>query len=278
MKKPDIFAYLDYRKFLADAFAGLKAENPKASYRSFAKDAGYTSPNLLQLIIEGKRKLAQDQIPGTIRGLGLNKQQADFFTHLVGFDQAKGFEDKNFYYQKIVRSRRYADAKPIEKGQFEYFDQWYNPAVRELLTHKDFTGDLNWIARRIHPRVTLSQVEKSVELLQALGLIRREGNGGRFVQTDSIISTPAEVASLAVANYHRSVLKLASEAIEDFSQGQRDLRSVTLGIPKSAYPALKGKLENFWSDLLALSEAHSEVEEVLQINLQLFPLTKVKGE
>ena len=70
---------------------------------------------------------------------------------------------------------------------------------------------------------------------------------------------------------------MASEAIEEFPQEKRDLRSVTLGIPKSAYPSLKRKLEDFWRELLALAETKSEVEEVLQINLQMFPLTKPKG-
>ena len=277
MKKPDIFAYLDYRKFLGDAFAELKAKHPRTSYRSFAKEAGYTSPNFLQLVIEGKRNLAPALFPGTIRALGCNKQQAEFFTNLVGFGQAKGFEEKNFHYQKILRSRNYVAAKPVEKSQFQYFDQWYHPVVRELLTHKGFTGDLHWIADRVYPRITLAQVEKSVELLQSLGLVKRERGDGRLVHTDSIVATPAEVGHLAVANYHRAVLQLASEAIEEFPQAERDLRSVTLGIPKSAYPALKSKLEDIWRDLLAMAETKAEVEEVLQINLQMFPLTRPKG-
>ena len=118
MKKPELFAYLDYRKFLKDAFEFMKAGDAKVSFRSFAKEAGYSSPNFLQLVIAGKRNLSPANLPGTVRTLRLNKQQSDFFANMVGFNQAEGFEEKNFHYQKMLRSQRYAEVSPIEKGQF----------------------------------------------------------------------------------------------------------------------------------------------------------------
>jgi uncharacterized protein (TIGR02147 family) len=278
MKKPDLFAYLDYRKFLKDAFEAMQARDPKISYRSMAKEAGFTSPNFLQLVISGKRNLSSAQLPGAVKALGLNKQEADFFANLVGFDQAKDFEEKNFHYQKMLRSRKYAATKAVEKGQFEYFDQWYHPAVRELLVHKDCDGSAAWVAERIHPRITAPQAEKSIELLQRLGLVKRDEAAGRWVQTDAIISTPAEVASLAIANYHRSVLKLASDSIEAFGSKERDLRAVTLGIPHSMFPEVKRRMEAFWRDLLSLADGAKGVEDVIQINLQLFPMAKDEGK
>lgn len=274
MQKPDIFAYLDYRKFLRDAFEAKKDGDGKVSYRSFAKEAGYTSPNFLQLVMAGNRNLSSANLPGTMRALGLNKQESEFFANMVGFEQARGFEEKNFHYQKMLRSRRYSEARPIDKGQFEYLDQWYHPAVRELLCHKDYTGRPAWIAEALHPRITLSQAEKSIDLLTRLGLVRRDEATGKWVLTEIQISTAPEVASLAVANYHRSMLRLAAESIEAFGPEDRELRSVTLGIPKARYAEVKRKMEVLWRELLELSEAAGPVEEVYQINMQSFPLTK----
>jgi uncharacterized protein (TIGR02147 family) len=277
MDRPDLFTYLDYRAYLRDAFAAMKAKDRKTSFRSFAKEAGYTSPNFLQLVTSGKRNLSSANLPGTLRALGLNKQESEFFANMVGFEQAQGFEEKNFHYQRMLRSRRYADAKPVEKGQYEYFEQWYHPAVREMLAHEGYDGNPAWIARRIHPGLTLAQVERSIELLSRLGMIARDATTGKWVQAEPLISTPAEVASLAVANYHRSVLKLASESIEAFEPDRRDLRAATLGIPKSAYPQVKRKMEELWREILALAQSGGKVEEVYQVNLQVFPLTKAEG-
>ena len=301
MQKPDIFAYLDYRKYLRVAFEAMQATAsegrtaasekrgpkgrtaPKAkaagasrikiSYRSFATEAGYSSPNLLQLIIAGDRDLAPALLPGTVRALKLNKQEAEFFADLVAFDRAEGFDEKTFHYQRMLRSRRHAEARPIEKRQFEYLEQWYHPVVRELVAHPGFDGTPDWIARRIHPRITSPQADKSLQLLERLGLIRRDEATGKLIQADIQISTAPEVASLAVANYHRSVLKLAEGSIEAFEGDRRDLRAVTLGIPKDKFPELKRKLEAFWRDLIDMANETGPVEEVYQVNLQAFPLT-----
>lgn len=274
MKKPDLFTYLDYRAYLKDAFASRQARDPKFSFRAFGKLAGYPSPNLLQLFISGRRDLGRTYLPGTIRALELNKQEADFFDNLVGFNQAEGFEEKNFHYQRMIRSRRYMTVKPVEKGQFEYFDQWYHPVVRELLVHRDFDGTMAWIAAQVIPPITVPQAEKSVELLESLGLIRRDPATGRWAHAEAVISTPAEVASLAVANYHRSVLRLAADSIEAFGPERRDLRAVTLGIPRSAFPDLKRRMEEFWRDLVALGDGRPEIDDVVQVSLQLFPLAR----
>lgn len=310
MQKPDIFAYLDYRKYLRDAFEAMKAAaqesratsegrtaakagpgpktrasakgrageaRGKVSYRSFAKEAGYSSPNLLQLILAGERDLAPAHVPGTVRALRLNKQESEFFADLVAFDRAEGFDEKTFHYQRMLRSRRHAEARPIEKGQFEYLEQWYHPVVRELVAHPAFDGTPEWIAARVHPRITAPQAEKSLQLLEQMGMIRRDAASGKLSQADAQISTAPEVASLAVANYHRSVLKLAEGSIEAFDGDRRDLRAVTLGIPKDKFPELKRKLEAFWREVLDMSAAAGPVEEVYQVNLQAFPLTRTEA-
>jgi uncharacterized protein (TIGR02147 family) len=277
MDKPDLFTYLDYRKYLKDAFEAMKAADPKVSYRSVAKQAGYTSPNLLQLIIAGKRDLASANLAGTARAFGLNKQESGFLADLVGFGHSGDFEEKNFHYQRMIRTRRYAATKPVEKGQFEYLDQWYHPVVRELLAHPGFDGTPQWIAARIRPRITASQAEKSLDLLVRLGLARRDPASGQWSQADASISTPAEVASLAVANYHRALLKLASDSIEAYPPQERDIRAVTLGIPRSAVPELKRRMEEFWRDLLSTADGKGPVEDVVQVNLQLFPVSRAEG-
>ncbi len=282
MAKPDLFAYLDYRKYLRDAFEALRAAAPrgrgKVSYRSFAQQAGFSSPNLLQLILAGKRDLAPSNIPGTARALGLNRQESAFFSDLVAFDRAEVFEEKNFHYQRMLRSRKHADARPIDKERFEYLDQWYHPAVRELAVHPGFDGDPAWIAHRLQPRITVAQAEKSLELLVRLGLLRRGEADGRYAQTDASISTAPEIASLAVANYHRSVLKLAEASLEAFDGNRRDLRSVTLGIPRDKLPELKRKLEGFWREIQDLGSGPGPVEDVIQVNVQAFPLTRTEDE
>ncbi|MBN8556001.1 MAG: TIGR02147 family protein, partial [Deltaproteobacteria bacterium] len=57
VSKPNIFSYLDYRRFLGDYYAENKKQNPSFSLRYFGQMAGLRSYNYLKLVIEGKRNL-----------------------------------------------------------------------------------------------------------------------------------------------------------------------------------------------------------------------------
>lgn len=272
--KPDIFTYLDYRAFLNDAFAGIKSGSPRLSFRTFAKKAGFTSPNFLQMVIQGKRNLSTTYQVITAKAFKLNKQETDFFQNLVGYGQAKSHEEKDLFYQRILKSGRYATAKTLDRSQYEFFSHWYIPVVRELLTHEDFPGDDAWIADRIHPRITPAQVGSARGLLEKLGLIRKNPGDGTWAFTSAVVSTESEVIDLALRNYHMAAIQLGHDAIKGFPPEQRDIRSVTIGIPESAYGELKARVEGMWKDILAFAAQYGKAESVYQVNLQMFPLTR----
>ncbi len=274
---PDIYAYLDYRQYLRDAFAALKEARPELSYRAFAREAGYTSPNYLQFVIRGERDLSAAHVAGTVRALGLRKRKAEYLAALVDFNQARAHEDKNLQYRRLMRARPYAPSRSSEaagKLEYRFFEKWHNPVIRELLVHRECNGNLEWIAGRIHPRVPLAEVERSVKLLEETGLVKKDETTGKWFQTETVLRTPSQVASLAAANYQRSMIRLGSEAIASFSPQERDVRSVTLGISKSTYRSIQRRMESMWNELMALAANPEPVEEVCQVNLQLFPLTK----
>ncbi len=272
--KLNIFGYLDFRKYLEDVFAAHKAANPKFSYRAFSQKAGLSSPNFLQLVLAGKRKPTTSNIFALGKALSLTRQETDFLTHLISFNEAKTHEEKNSHYQRMLRIGPYSGVNPIHKDQYEYFSQWYNPVVRELLTHKKFTGDLAWIARKINPAISEAQTEKSVETLKKLGLIAYDEDAEKWLPAQTVISTQAQVASVAAAQYHKAMIQFGMDALDRTESGQRDIRSVTLGVSLDGFQEIKSRMENFWKEILAFAVTQNEVEAVYQVNLQLFPLTR----
>lgn len=272
--KPDIFEYLDYRLYLKDAFEALKAAAPRLSYRSFAAHAGFTSPNFLQQVIKGTRPLNSTHLVAAAKAFKLNKQETEFFQYLVGYGQARSADEKNLFYQKVLRNKRYVSIRTLDKRQYDFFSQWYVPVVRELLVHPDGMGDSAWIADRIFPRVSVSQVEKAKELLLQLGLARREEEGGRWLIVDAVVRTESEATNLAFRNYHMSAIQLAHDAVKQFPPTERDIRSVTIGLTEAGYADLKARMEMVWKDVLEFAGSQREVDRVYQVNLQVFPLVK----
>lgn len=268
------FVYTDYREFLRDWYKKAKAEC-HFSFRVFSKRAGFTSPNFFKLVMDGERNLTEESLGKFVQGLGLNKQESEFFRNLVFFTQAKNHEERDHFYRLLLQSRKYNELKPIEKHQYEYCAEWYHAVIRELVTSPESDGTPEWIAEKLFPHVSVDEVRRSINLLARLGFIERREDGG-WMQTTSILSTGAEVASVALLNYHKRLLDLAKEILESAPASQRDISSLTLGIPEDAVPMLKKKIQEFRQEILKLVSTAGETKDVVQLNIQLLPVTRGK--
>lgn len=273
--KVNLFEYRDYRFFLRDWYSASK-KGRAFSLRVFSKRAGFGSPSFFKLVTEGKRNLTEKSLPKFMMGLGLNKQEGDFFRNLVFFNQAASHQDKDFYYQNLLRSKKFSQLKPIEKSQYEYYSTWYHPVIRELVISKDYDGTAEWVASRVFPAITTQQAEKSVELLEKLGFIERTAPN-QWRQATPLLSTGPEVISFVVHNYHQQLLDVTKEVIEKLSLENRDVSSVTLGVVAERIPQLKKEIQEFRQRIMKLVSNDSHPEEVFQLNIQFFPLTRRAG-
>ncbi len=270
---PSVYLYLDYRQYFADVFEEKKRIIKSFSYRNFARLAGSTSPNLLQLIKARKLNISNAQVSALAKSLGLDSNEEKYLETIVAFDHVKTHQEKDKYFQRILVTREYKSIKTIEKKQYDYFSHWYNPVVRELVTSRQYPDDPAWIADRIVPKVTLSKVKKSIELLNTLGLIEYITGKKKWVCTDRTISTPSEVLSMAIVRYSQDIITLGKEAVERFSAKERDVRSITIGLSQEGFTDLKKRMESFWKEVLAFADTQGNADQVMQVNMQLFPLS-----
>lgn len=269
-----VFEYQDYRAFLKDWYQKAKQARGSYSYRAFAKKAGFHSSNFMMLVIQGKRNLTEESLKKFLIGLNLNKQEQEFFRNLVFCNQSETHEDKNFYYQRLMLSKKFSQLKPIEKQQYEYYSTWYHPVIRELVVSRGFDGMAEWISGRLSPTVTPAQVSKSIELLEALGFIQKTGKD-RWRQTSTIISTGPDVEAVIVRNYHKSLLGLSREMMDRLSAKDCDASALTLGVRRERLSELRLKIREFRREVLKMVSNDTEPEEVVQLNIQFFPVTKI---
>jgi uncharacterized protein (TIGR02147 family) len=269
-----IFLFIDYRQYFSALYDDLKASTPSFSYRSFSRMAGSTSPNFFQYIRDRKLNISAHALSSLARSLKLTAKEEEYFETIVAFDHAKTHDEKNKYFRRILQIRGQNNAVELQKEQYDFVSHWFIPVIRELITCNDYNGDPQWIADRIVPSVTLAQVKKGITLLQALSLISHDENSNRWTQTHRTISTPSEVLSVAATNYHINAIELGKESLSRFNAQQRDVRAVTLGLPKSKVNELKSMIEAFWNELLSFANELHDVEQVMQVNIQMFPMSK----
>ncbi|MGD9159987.1 MAG: TIGR02147 family protein [Desulfobacteraceae bacterium] len=281
-KRPDIFDYLDYRTFLRDIFNYKKLKNHRYSYRVFSGKAGFSSPNFLKLVIDGQRNLTNESIGKIAKGFGLKKQERDFFESLVFMNQALTNDDKNHYYKKMMASNGFLKSHKIDQSKYKYFSKWYYPAIREIAVFGNRDSTPEQIAGLLNPNITTREVERALDILLELGLLRKDKNG-KWEQVDKVITTgltaESELKSLIIANYHKEMIKLSMEALERHPKNKRDIAGVTLSVKKGKISEIKKRIIEFRKELLKLESEDENPEQVIQINIQAFPLTKSdKGE
>lgn len=268
----EVHEYLDYRAYLRDFYAAKKAESKSFSYRSFARKAGVSSPNYLKLVIDGRRNLSARMAERFAKACGLDQENARYFVCLVSFSQAPTSAEKAKEYAKLTSFRSYRRAHKLDLAHAAYYGDWYMPVIRELAAFRDFREDPAWIAEQLLPAITRTQAARALETLMALGLLVRDEQG-KLVQADAMVSTGPETTGLHIAAFHRAMTSRALESIDLVSKEERDISSLTLGLSRGGLVAFKQRLQRFRRELLELS-ALEDAEQVVQLNFQLFPLSR----
>lgn len=281
IQRPAPESFDDFRAYLRSMISYLKQTNPQFSYRYFSKQAGFSSPNFLKLVAEGKRNLSRRSIPKFSRGLGLDGREAESFETLVLLGQAQTDAERNRHYQELRRRANHEEATTrLEEAQYKVYSMWFALPIREMLLHPDFKEDPVWIGRRLRPPVRASEVEQALRLLEEVGLIVRSEEG-RLVPASTRISTGPQVRSLAVRNFHRAMLDLAGRSLERADAGEREITALTVSLSEAQYQEVKRRIDAFRRELFdrideinAIERTHPQARQVYQIGFQLFPLTR----
>ena len=149
---PNIFDYLDYRRFLYDYYTERKLREPSFSYRIFAEQAGFHSKSFIKHVMEGTKNLTDDSVLKLNRALNLKKKAFSYFNELVHFNHSSTSEEKNLHLSRLHSFNKRNKARLISKSQYEFYSNWYHNTIRELVCLHDFKDDNAKLAADGKPR------------------------------------------------------------------------------------------------------------------------------
>jgi uncharacterized protein (TIGR02147 family) len=268
-----IYQYNDYRKFLKDFFDFSKQNKRGFSYRTFADKAGFKARDYILRVINGGRNLSKIGVIKLAKAMDLSDKQADFFENLVYFNQAKTPDEKRHFLGRLMAVGKYGKYQKFRQDQFDCYSTWYHSAILTLLPVKDFGDDYAALARSLNPEITPKQARDSVELLLRLGLLERTAKG-RYKVCNPALTTGDEVTSLAVTNYHKTLLEMAKRAVDVTPAQMREVSCVTLAISKNGFDKVRNEIREFERRVMDIANSDSSEDRVYQLGLQLFPLTR----
>ncbi len=277
--KLNIYDYLDYRKFLKDYYDFQKKNQSSFSYRQFSKIAGFKSPNFLKLVMESQRNLSKSGILKFSTALKLNKNQSEYFYHLVLMNQSEKDHEKEIHYKSLTKIAPHTKRKSLGMDAHRYCSHWIYPVLREMIELNIFEEDPYWIARRLNFQVSIPEIRSALKFLIDEEYIKRTSSDTLEV-AEKILTTPDEIASLSYRNYHRQMLHQAEEALNTIPLEDREFGSVTFILPENAIQELKERIKQFRQEIHHWAVEQSSTnngELVTQLNIQLYPHTKNTG-
>lgn len=274
-KELSIFGYTNFRDYLRDFYELRKAGARGYSFRTFSLQAGFSSPNILKLVIDNKRNISSKAIANFNKALGLEGSAAEYFEALVEMNQSTSDERKEFYFHKLHRLMPFNKKRELGSEAVQYLSHWIYPVIREMTALDDFSDDPYWLQRRLYDDVSPKEINAALNFLFKEALIKRDE--GRFIPQDNMVISSDEVKSLAIRNYHRQMLQQAAKALESTPMEEREFGALTIILPKEHLSELKLKLKEFRKSLHQWAVEKTQEgkrEAVVQVNFQMYPHSK----
>ena len=268
-----IIEYQDYRKYMRDFYEERKRCSV-FSWREFSRLAGFSSPNYIKLVCEGRSRLSKKGVEGVADAMGLEGADRDYFRVMEHFGDARNDVKKMQAFNEMQKIAKENRLRVVDAEAFKYFESWVNPVLRELAPIMPGAKPLE-LARNCYAVVSAAEVRQSLDFMVHADFLRKVGED-TYEQTEKVVTGSSEAIPLALRSMNRQMSKLATSAIDDVPPEKRHIAGVTLGLSESTYKWLVQKLEVLRHQVVAIAAKEKEYDKVYRLNLQLFPLTKGK--
>ena len=266
-----VMEYQNFRIYMRDFYTERKSRSG-FTWRDFAKAAGYSSPVFLKLVCDGKSNLSEVGVERVASAMDLVGIDLRYFRLLVAFNQEKDSTKKKSIFKEMRALAKENSMEMVGEDQFDYYDSWVNPVVREMAPQMNNATPAQ-SADRLAFETKTEEVKKALALLQKVGLLKK-GQDGFEQAAKSITTGNLEVASLSVREMHRQMGELAVRALDEIPVKDRDISGLTLGISENAFYRISKEIADFRRRVTSIVLNDSGESRVFRLNVQLFPLTK----
>ena len=276
MYSVNIFNFIDFRDYLEKVITVIRELNKAYTYRKLSALFGFKSPNFLLLLIQKKRNLSLESAEHICRTLKLNKAESEYFVLMVKSTLEKKLEAREIITKKMLRIQKGKQVDKLDPQLYELYEHWYYVILREVLILPNIPHKPNFLAKFFEYNLTEAEIKRGLSQLEKLNLIEKKS--GRYLVKSNQIKTGNYFSNTYLLLFHKKMMELAQGSLDKYAGNQRYLSSLTLPLNEKLHAKLRELIEEFKFNSLELSESESEQNQVFQMNIQLFPLTKVYHE
>lgn len=276
MKKPNIFNYSDFRKFLNDLYGYMHFKNSLFTKAEICRRLGLpNSRSYFQDIINGKY-LSQIKTSKIIEIFKLSDIESRFFRIMVNFNQAFDKPDeRDMYFEQLISFNK-TEIKEIDKAKYDYYSKWFYPAIKSILGIVDVRDENDYIEikKMLIGNLTKKEISDSLKKLKRLDLIKKDENG-YLRPTDKFLETSRNTSNELVKSFQIELLGQAQKAIINESITSKRTITKALTFSDEGLIKVQDALNRFSNEINSIIEHdHKKPDHLYQMILTLFPYTK----
>ncbi|MGE0172310.1 MAG: TIGR02147 family protein [Oligoflexales bacterium] len=268
VNKNSIYAYADYRSFIRDVLQVKKKNNPNVSLATIGKKVGM-SKMAIKYIVDGKRHIAERNIPKFSALVPLGESEAKYFRYLVCFNKAKTEDERKHFFSRMMAMKD-SPFKQMIFGDRDtaLFLKWFHGTILEMMSFKDFKLEPTWIAQRLRFEVSEKDIAEGIDTLIKLGFI------GEASHEKTTLVTPNGIKSHVYKNFLKTMADKSKIALDTQSAEDRQFFYLNISVSEEKYQIAKKMIDDFKQKLHNALANDEQCDRVLQINMQMFHTAK----
>ncbi len=272
MDRPELIKFHDYRVYLKEAMAHLIANKEQKSLRSISRDSGI-SPAYLAMILGGQRNLSEDALHKLAPIFKWSQEEVDHLRNLCLIADSEIHEVRKQALARIQSRAGYSAENQQEIESYRYISHWYFPAIKQLALLPGFRANPKWIQEHLRERVGLPEIRDALKFLFEKGYLKRISKDEVEVKEKGV-ECHGGVYRIALAQFHREILELASKSIEKVPRDERSLMAEMFPISIKSFPRLRDELNKLVKKIIRDEAKVDQSEVIYNVSVLSFPISK----
>ncbi|MEN9307035.1 MAG: hypothetical protein RL173_967 [Fibrobacterota bacterium] len=271
---PIIYGYTDYRKFLEDWLEARQRLDRKFNRSEMHRRLGLPNTrSYLSDVLAGK-EVSPTFLERFVVVLELTSDEARFFRVLVRFNQSTSPEERELAFDQLVALNRTPRAV-LDPRHYRYYRNWWNGAVRALLSIHDIGDEYRKLSNLVQPAITEAQARESMGLLAELELVAKNDQGF-WKPTTHTLSTGEGARGELVRQLQVQQLGLVQNAALRSGPTGQVVATNTISVSEKGLEMIRKRLERFRSEIRSI--VHKDENPATRVHLVSLAIVPISRE
>ncbi len=232
------------------------------------------APSSFSEVLKGRTGLSLQAAARIARKLGLSEDESEYFALLVQYEAARTPDLRDNLLKRLRQVHPATDAHDVSVDAFQMMAEWYHVPLLMMTDLPGGMGDAAVAAERLG--ITELEATAAIERLERLELLERSPATVKWQRKKSRLLAQSKISNVALQAFHRQMLALATQSLENQSPAEKVVGSETFAFDPKDLPEAQRVIDQMFNRLVKLAGSGQNRDSIYHVGVQLFRLTEAK--